>query len=125
MPKRWLKGDKNWVVVNGKVYHIISLKDLYTLCKDKPELFAALVADLDGTLENLHATLYQKCYDSLKEKLDFFKQGKPINIEGRELTSAEVQAWINDGVRWLAWKSNKMMSPPCPWDNCPPVSSFD
>lgn len=120
MPKIWAADDWNWIVSNGKVYRMISIKDLFKLCTAQPGLFGFLVADLDGALESIHSVLHKKCYDSLKARLDLLKQGKPIMIGNKQLTS-EVQTWVDDKVRWLAWKSNTVKGPPCPWDNCPPA----
>jgi hypothetical protein len=57
----------------------------------------------------------------LKRALDLFKQGKPVPYgKAGSLTSAEVQAWIDELLKWLKWKSKKLEGPECPWGECPP-----
>lgn len=120
MSIQWRVSDRTLIVINGKVYTLITLEDLYRACVADPTLFVSLVNDLDGTLESHGWAMYKKCYDSLKEIIDLFKQGKPYVYGKKELKMSDVEAWVKSHLEWLKWKTKSMEGPPCPWDQCPP-----
>jgi hypothetical protein len=123
MPIRWAQDDSKFIVVNGKDYTIISIKELYEKCLAEAGLFQALINNLDATLESHQYAMHKKCYAVVKEAFDLFKQGKPIEYgRGASLTSAEVQTWINDADKWMAWQSGRESGGGgCPWGHCGPV----